>query len=662
MFFDFFGLREDPFGVTPETRFLYPSSVHEEARASLLHSFQSGRGFVVMVGQPGMGKTTLLMDILHRLKSSARTALLFQTQCNSHEFLEQVMLEFNLGVRNESLAQLHDRLRGFLANEHSHGKRTVIVVDEAQNLKDEVLETVRLLSDFETQRTKLLHIVLSGQPQLADKLMSHGLLQLRQRIGMVCRLLPLTAIETREYIQYRLMVAGRSVDKPLFSEAAYKRIAEVSKGIPRNINNICFHSLSIAYPINRQLVGVDIVDEATADIDVSTEAGRPPESCVVTSTTLGKDGHAFWHRPQPRTPAVLTTSASQEASTSEIPSEVPKVQPTITGARTAAAASTVKSCTSYPEAEVSNAPATSDAAHVRVMVQTPAMQSTPATRVTGVSPAVPISGFWKTQPNDAFSDQIIAPVPLRNGQSASKPLSGSAVKAETKAKSSMNADFSVADRLRQVVAHENIKTPQRTRLLIPAALIALIALCMALWAESPRLSTWFAFGANVAKTHDKISAPADKAAVGENGTEDRSKTHRKSRRSEHVPTKSSHRVVTSESGAEKRTGPAVKKETTAEPIAKGRAEVSHSANAPVLNITEPLYPPRARALGIEGTVVLDTVIGSNGKIISIHPISGKTELIAAASDAVRRWTYDPHGLIVLHPPVHETVKITFTLR
>jgi general secretion pathway protein A len=195
------------------------------------------------------------------------------------------MLEVGAGVGSESSAQMHDRLRAFLAKEHSNGKRVVIVVDEAQNLNDEVLETVRLLSDFETQRTKLLHIVLSGQPQLAEKLISPGLLQLRQRIGMVCRLSALTEKETREYIEYRLMVAGRRMKDPLFSDAAYRMIAKLSQGIPRNINNICFHALSIAYPLNQRLIDVDIVDEATFDLDLSRESALSSAPCVVNTPT-----------------------------------------------------------------------------------------------------------------------------------------------------------------------------------------------------------------------------------------------------------------------------------------------------------------------------------------------------------------------------------------
>src|ERR1700758_3894957 len=207
MFLDFFGLREQPFGVTPDPRFLHLSAGHREALASLYYGIESGRGFLALIAKPGMGKTTLLFHLLEKFRASARTAFLFQTQCNSREFMRFLLAELGYGSDDQDFVRMHEEFNKRLLQEARAGNRFIVVIDEAQNLDPAVLETVRLLSDFETPRAKLMQIVLAGQPELANKLSRPSLAQLRQRISLIGRLGQLPPQETRSYIEYRLKTA-----------------------------------------------------------------------------------------------------------------------------------------------------------------------------------------------------------------------------------------------------------------------------------------------------------------------------------------------------------------------------------------------------------------------------------------------------------------------
>lgn len=266
MFLDYYGFREQPFGVTPDPRFLYFGASHREALASLYYGVESGRGFLALIAKPGMGKTTLLFHLLGKLRNTARTAFLFQTQCDSRQFLRSLLAD--LGVEcgeSDDLFHLQNRLNEVLVRETQSGRRFVLVVDEAQNLEDSVLETLRMLSNFETPRAKLMQIILAGQPQLANKLASERLVQLRQRVSIACRLTQLTLAETTEYIEHRLLVAGYT-GKPLIAAGALERIARASEGIPRNINNLCFHALTMGFAKSAKRIGTSIVEEVLVDL------------------------------------------------------------------------------------------------------------------------------------------------------------------------------------------------------------------------------------------------------------------------------------------------------------------------------------------------------------------------------------------------------------
>jgi general secretion pathway protein A len=274
MFLDFHGLLEQPFGVTPDPTYLYPTRTHREALESLSSGIKADRGFLALVAEPGMGKTTLLYQLLRELRESARTVYLFNTQCDSRELLRYVLHELGIDTQGMGLVAMHTKLNAMLFDEMLAGKRFVLVVDEAQNLSESVLETVRLLSNFETPHAKLLQIVLAGQPGLAAKLAKPDLSQLRQRIAVLTHLEPLTLEETACYVEHRLKVAGYW-GEPLFAPNAVELIATQTKGIPRNINNICYDSLSVAYTRGQKTVTSEIVQEALTRLDFASSVPQP---------------------------------------------------------------------------------------------------------------------------------------------------------------------------------------------------------------------------------------------------------------------------------------------------------------------------------------------------------------------------------------------------
>jgi len=269
MVLDYYGLREQPFGVTPNPRYLYLSPSHREALASLVYGIESGRGFLALIAPPGMGKTTLLFQLLDQLGNKARTVFLFQNQCGSGGLLRSLMADLGVSPEEEDQVVLQARLNEILIEELKARRKFVLVIDEAQNLDDPALEFVRMLSNFETPRDKLMHIILAGQPQLAEKLARPSMVQLRQRISMLIRLRPLAVAEIAGYVEHRLRVAGYE-GPPLFSGGALSAVASLSGGIPRSVNNICFNALSLGYASGRRIVDSGTVREVALDLDLSS--------------------------------------------------------------------------------------------------------------------------------------------------------------------------------------------------------------------------------------------------------------------------------------------------------------------------------------------------------------------------------------------------------
>jgi general secretion pathway protein A len=288
MFLDFWKLREQPFGVTPDPRYLYFSPGHREALASLFYGIETGRGFLSLVAQPGMGKTTLLFQLLRRWKGHVHSAFLFQTQCNSRELVRYLLADLGLKNDSEDIVRMHSELNDFLFRETKAGRRVVVFIDEAHNLSTPVLETVRLLSNFEAPDKKLMQIVLTGQPELAQRLSNPELAQLRQRIAVQTQLDPLSPAEVARYVNHRLHVAGHQ-GQELFTSPALDLVARYSGGIPRLINVLCFNSLSLGFAGRHNLISPDIVREAAKDVALVAPEPAPVTAPVKQPNTVSPE-------------------------------------------------------------------------------------------------------------------------------------------------------------------------------------------------------------------------------------------------------------------------------------------------------------------------------------------------------------------------------------
>ena len=269
LFLDYFGLSEQPFGVTPDLRFLYLGAKHRQALDVLNYGTELDRGFLTLIAKPGMGKTSLLFHYLAGLREKARTVFLFQTDCDMVELMRYVLADLGLDGKGMDLSEMRTMLGKVLMGEMQAGRRFVLVIDEAQNLDDKVLESIRLLSNFETPWSKLMQIVLSGQPQLGDRLANPAMAQLRQRVSFAIRIEPFTREEVNLYIDHRLWVAGYN-GSPLFTAGARAALAEMSEGIPRTINNMCFCAMSFVWAMKQRTVDREVMTEVLADLNLGS--------------------------------------------------------------------------------------------------------------------------------------------------------------------------------------------------------------------------------------------------------------------------------------------------------------------------------------------------------------------------------------------------------
>jgi general secretion pathway protein A len=280
----------------------------------MFYGIDAERGFMALIAKPGMGKTNLLFQLLQQFRGKARTAFVFQTQCTSREFMRFLLLELGCEVTADNdLVTMHELFNRALLQEAHAGRRFIVVVDEAQNLEPSVLETIRLLSDFETPQHKLLQIVLSGQPELADKLARPSLRQLRQRVSLLSTLQPLPPEEVARYLNHRLRAAGRQDGSP-FTAGAVKMISDLSEGIPRNINNIGFNALSMGCALRQKTVDIDVIQQVQADFDLSGLRSEPG----VTSEQLARasaEAQSLLARTNPM-PSPVSSAMSSPASNS----------------------------------------------------------------------------------------------------------------------------------------------------------------------------------------------------------------------------------------------------------------------------------------------------------------------------------------------------------
>jgi general secretion pathway protein A len=290
MYKSFFGLKESPFRVNPDPRYLYLTKEIEEALAGLMYGIRTRKGFVTLIGEVGTGKTTLVNRLLDWLnQQQVRTAFIFNTRVNTTQLLEFVLAEFEIACESRSKSQQLMRLNHWLLERHQAGETVVLIIDEAQNLTYPVMEEIRLLTNLETATDKLLQIVLSGQQELDEKLKLPQLRQLRQRISVRCKTLPLTNEQTHEYVAERLRIAGAN-GQPIFSAKAIDVIYKYSHGIPRVINLLCEHALTGAYVEEQRPVEPPLVEEVAKEFQLDEIAPiAPPGSLAVSQDVFNSE-------------------------------------------------------------------------------------------------------------------------------------------------------------------------------------------------------------------------------------------------------------------------------------------------------------------------------------------------------------------------------------
>jgi general secretion pathway protein A len=285
MYKSFFGLKENPFNVNPDPRYLFFTDQIEETLTGLMYGIQTRKGFITLTGEVGTGKTTLINRLLEWLhQRRARTAFLFNSRMNTNQLFDFILAEFDIACDSKSKSQQLMKLNHWLLDRYRMGETVVLIVDEAQNLTFPVLEEIRLLTNLETSTEKLLQIVLSGQPELEERLRLPELRQLRQRIMVRCKTAQLTKEETHQYVNDRLKTAGANAGA-IFSSQALDAVHLYSMGIPRVINLLCEHALVNAYAENQRPIPPKVIEEVAREFQLDEVEPIAPE----TGSKLGTD-------------------------------------------------------------------------------------------------------------------------------------------------------------------------------------------------------------------------------------------------------------------------------------------------------------------------------------------------------------------------------------
>lgn len=265
MYLEHFQLREYPFQLTPDSDFLYPSKIHSRAKAYMDYAIWNRDGFVVITGEVGAGKTTIIQKFLSDLDKNVLVARIFQTQLDEVEFLQAVLSEFGIRSPGSNKVDITNTLNAFLLESYAQSKQIVLIVDEAQNLTYSVLEEIRMLSGLETRKEKILHVILVGQPELKEKLESPDLAQLLQRVRLRFHLHGLSETESRDYIRHRLSVAGAK-SANIFHDNTFSVIYQYTGGIPRLINTLCDTAMTCGYADNLHTISVDVIKTAVEEL------------------------------------------------------------------------------------------------------------------------------------------------------------------------------------------------------------------------------------------------------------------------------------------------------------------------------------------------------------------------------------------------------------
>jgi general secretion pathway protein A len=344
MYHSFFGLHEDPFSITPNPRFLFRSPSHQEALGYLLHGIEERQGFIAITGEVGTGKTLLCRTLLDQVGRHIRTALIFNAFMSELDLLRSINEDFGIAASGATRKELIDTLQGYLIKEFAAGRNAVLIIDEAQNLAPPVLEQIRMLSNLETERGKLLQIVFVGQPELRQQLARPDLRQLNQRIALRYHLQPLNRQETEDYVHHRLVVAG-SHGGVQFSRGAFSVIFRRSSGIPRKINLLCDRAMLASYVHGSRRIKAKHVRQAWVELE-GQDGGRgfhltwdtPRRKFLAAQglalalvLTLGGGAWLAFFRSQPREPLTAASNGHSETpwDRSDLASGHP---PTLSGA------------------------------------------------------------------------------------------------------------------------------------------------------------------------------------------------------------------------------------------------------------------------------------------------------------------------------------------
>ncbi|HYG99458.1 MAG TPA: TonB family protein [Terriglobales bacterium] len=668
MALDFYKLREQPFGVTPNPRYLYPTRTHRECLASLICGIENGAGFSTLISEPGMGKTTLLVDLVKTYQEVAPTAYIFNTQCTGRELLRQIAEEFHLSASQSNFAQLHNELKMFLVR-HASIHPVLVVVDEAHNLEESALETVRLLSNFELPEQKLLHIALAGQSGLAEKLRSPSLTQLKQRITIMTHLRPLSQEEVAGYVEHRLRCSGYS-GPALFSPKALMKITEVSNGIPRLINQICFNALLLGSSLKCTRIGAEIIDEVAADLQLNVRAGSR-WSGYDLADRRGKAGISRFSNSQPSTwPEEASSEDPRASSRVSAPGMAHEQSGDTDGGRHTKFASAAANSSRHlsSESPEPNGTAAEHAPEHQAMAGGPQLVAT--------------------------VERPDTPNPEQHGE---------------KRISELSIDPFRFDRSRLAKA------------MAIAAGCLLVALLVALliWRNPERWSTAARFGdsspaivpaeSSTAHTEASTDEAARIAETSDDNGDDKGMSPspqrssikpRENTRKGAAPTKKEDSTESTEEDASDvtvthvpiqiRRGEALPAEevqasemvpptiqpandsvglemstTLATPSLDSAAATpgapAETRSGELISSTKPVYPREALALRREGAVVLELEVDAGGKVSGVRTISGDPVLAVAATQAVRRWRYRPYEVDGKPSPMRAGVTIEFKL-
>jgi len=671
MFLDFFGLREQPFGVTPDPRFLYLTPAHREAISSLWYGVTMGRGFMALIAKSGIGKTTLLLRLLQSL--DARTAYIFQTQCDSREFMRYLMAELGFDSQERDIVRMHEQFNLLAVKEAQAGRSIVIVVDEAQNLDESVLETVRLLSDFETTRSKLVQVILCGQPQLSAVIKRPSMWQLRQRISIVAKLQPLDSDQVHKYINHRLTVAEYK-GSGIFTPEAESLIARSSEGIPRNINNICFQALSLAFALQRRTVDAGILNEVVRDLEMD-----PFEGTSVADESLGDQRTGTVRIPTRQgLPEEPRNGSSHPEPTTGITGErdaVPSAQQRYTPP---AFLPDTRGLGQHPHAAVLPsflAGAVSDGSGVAAQAAKPKVEEPHLRSEPGIAEA--------GSPTARAERPVAYEREAHRRQQADKSKEVASLAAYGRSKQGAG------------VAHRGSR-----RVVVPAVLaLLLVAAAAAAWLKRSELTA--AIGASTAAPQSQPAVESAPTATEEGNSQQEVESKDESRKDEQPrsaanPTsqqepESESVVVTSVPGnvvKPSALGMQANSAPPAVPIPAAppsdrtvKSVISMSMQSPssvaslaassvqepqvvpatALEKTLPRYPHLAKQIGVEGEVVLKVIVDDTGDVKRAEVVSGHPLLRAAALETVREWRYRPSYLNGRATESENLVTVNFSL-